>query len=71
MRQVSWIVFVNILVDTELYLLDHMFFHKWAMLVDPKDILGGAKGYVKCDINVIGKGEQVKVEYKCRHHFIF
>ncbi|PAA94201.1 hypothetical protein BOX15_Mlig001532g2 [Macrostomum lignano] len=39
---------------------DHMFFHKWACLIDPKDILGGPKGYVKCDINVIGKGEQMK-----------
>uniref|UniRef100_A0A1I8F5X1 FerI domain-containing protein n=1 Tax=Macrostomum lignano TaxID=282301 RepID=A0A1I8F5X1_9PLAT len=39
---------------------DHSFFHKWACLIDPKDILGGPKGYVKCDINVIGKGEQAK-----------
>lgn len=31
------------------------------MLIDPKDIMAGSKGYVKCDLSVIGKGEQVKV----------
>lgn len=31
------------------------------MLTDPDDINGGAKGYLKCDISVIGKGDSVKV----------
>lgn len=39
----------------------HMFYHKWALLVDPKNINEGAKGYIKCDISVAGKGDQLKV----------
>ena len=31
------------------------------MLMDPEDISGGVKGYLKCDIAVIGKGDSVKV----------
>ena len=31
------------------------------MLTDPEDINGGVKGYLKCDIAVIGKGDSVKV----------
>lgn len=31
------------------------------MLADPDDINGGSKGYLKCDIAVIGKGDSVKV----------
>ncbi|XP_074640585.1 otoferlin-like isoform X2 [Tubulanus polymorphus] len=42
---------------------DHQFYHKWAMLTDPEDINGGPKGYVKCDIAVIGKGDSVKVPH--------
>ena len=30
------------------------------MLLDPKDIAEGPKGYIKCDISVIGKGDAVK-----------
>jgi len=40
---------------------DHQFYHKWAMLTDPDDINSGPKGYLKCDIAVIGKGDNVKV----------
>ncbi|XP_055886227.1 otoferlin-like isoform X5 [Biomphalaria glabrata] len=43
---------------------DHQFYHKWAMLTDPDDINGGVKGYLKCDIAVIGKGDSVKVPPK-------
>ncbi|CAL1540078.1 unnamed protein product [Lymnaea stagnalis] len=43
---------------------DHQFYHKWAMLMDPDDINGGVKGYLKCDIAVIGKGDSVKVPPK-------
>lgn len=41
--------------------VDHQFYHKWAMLTDPDDINGGVKGYLKCDIAVVGKGDSVKV----------
>ncbi|XP_050515061.1 otoferlin-like [Diabrotica virgifera virgifera] len=42
----------------------HQFYHKWALLTDPDDIAGGPKGYLKCDISVIGKGDTVKVPPK-------
>ena len=40
---------------------DHQFSRKWAVLLDPKDIAEGPKGFLKCDISVIGKGDPVKV----------
>ncbi|KAF5301719.1 hypothetical protein FQA39_LY10650 [Lamprigera yunnana] len=40
---------------------EHQFYHKWALLTDPDDITGGPKGYLKCDVSVIGKGDSVKV----------
>ncbi|XP_043277265.1 otoferlin-like [Venturia canescens] len=40
---------------------DHQFYHKWALLTDPEDAAGGPKGYLKCDISVIGKGDSVKI----------
>ncbi|XP_063235260.1 otoferlin-like isoform X2 [Bacillus rossius redtenbacheri] len=43
---------------------DHQFYHKWALLTDPDDIAGGPKGYLKCDISVIGKGDTIKVPPK-------
>ncbi len=43
---------------------DHQFYHKWALLTDPDDITGGAKGYLKCDISVITKGDPVKIPPK-------
>ncbi|RLU19597.1 hypothetical protein DMN91_008154 [Ooceraea biroi] len=43
---------------------DHQFYHKWALLTDPDDIVGGPKGYLKCDISVIGKGDTVKIPPK-------
>jgi hypothetical protein len=46
-------------------LADHMFYHKWAVLVDPDDVCAGIKGYLKCDLSVTGKGEQVKVRTHC------
>jgi len=45
---------------------DHQFYHKWAMLTDPDDINSGPKGYLKCDIAVVGKGDNVKVAYYSR-----
>ncbi|XP_060773958.1 otoferlin isoform X1 [Neoarius graeffei] len=43
---------------------EHQFYHKWAMLTDPDDITAGCKGYVKCDIAVIGKGDNIKTPHK-------
>lgn len=43
---------------------EHQFFHKWALLTDPDDIAGGPKGYLKCDISVIGKGDTIKIPPK-------
>ncbi|XP_076068132.1 otoferlin-like isoform X2 [Oratosquilla oratoria] len=40
---------------------EHQFYHKWALLTDPDDITGDPKGYLKCDICVIGKGDAIKV----------
>jgi hypothetical protein len=43
---------------------DHLFYHKWALLTDPEDLLSGPKGYLKCDVGIIGKGDTVKVPPK-------
>uniref|UniRef100_G3TSJ9 Otoferlin n=1 Tax=Loxodonta africana TaxID=9785 RepID=G3TSJ9_LOXAF len=43
---------------------EHQFHHKWAILSDPDDISSGLKGYVKCDIAVVGKGDNIKTPHK-------
>uniref|UniRef100_A0A673K5P8 Otoferlin-like n=1 Tax=Sinocyclocheilus rhinocerous TaxID=307959 RepID=A0A673K5P8_9TELE len=43
---------------------EHQFFHKWATLCDPDDITAGCKGYVKCDIAVVAKGDTIKTPHK-------
>ncbi|XP_072134947.1 otoferlin [Mobula birostris] len=43
---------------------EHQFYHKWAILCDPGDITAGLKGYVKCDIAVVGKGDNIKTPHK-------
>ncbi|XP_016359962.1 otoferlin-like [Sinocyclocheilus anshuiensis] len=43
---------------------EHQFFHKWATLCDPDDITAGCKGYVKCDIAVVAKGDTIKTLHK-------
>ncbi|XP_053624309.1 otoferlin-like isoform X2 [Plodia interpunctella] len=43
---------------------DRQFYHKWALLTDPDDVAAGPKGYLKCDISVIGKGDTIKVPPK-------
>ncbi|XP_037668816.1 LOW QUALITY PROTEIN: otoferlin [Choloepus didactylus] len=43
---------------------EHQFHHKWAILSDPDDISAGLKGYVKCDIAVVGKGDNIKTPHK-------
>uniref|UniRef100_A0A8B9P8U0 Fer-1 like family member 6 n=1 Tax=Apteryx owenii TaxID=8824 RepID=A0A8B9P8U0_APTOW len=42
----------------------HQFCDKWALLTDPADIRTGAKGYLKCDICVIGKGDTIQATQK-------
>ncbi|XP_053239819.1 otoferlin [Podarcis raffonei] len=43
---------------------EHQFYHKWALLSDPEDITAGLKGYVKVDIAVVGKGDNIKTPHK-------
>lgn len=31
---------------------------------DPDDISAGLKGYVKCDVAVVGKGDNIKTPHK-------
>lgn len=38
----------------------HEYYHKWAMLTNPKDSTGEVKGYVKCNISVNAKGERLR-----------
>ncbi|XP_077477285.1 otoferlin b [Stigmatopora argus] len=45
---------------------EHQFNHKWALLSDPDDITAGCKGYVKCDVAVVAKGDAVKTPHKPR-----
>ena len=59
------------LVSVYLFLIEHQFYHKWAMLTDPDDMSSGPKGYLKCDIAVVGKGDSIKVGisvYACIKH---
>jgi len=51
-------------INWYLYITEHQFHHKWAMLSDPDDITAGCKGYVKCDIAVVGKGDNIKTPHK-------
>lgn len=37
--------------------LDHRFYQKWAVINDPKDTRAGIKGFVKCNISVIARGD--------------
>ncbi|XP_068136047.1 otoferlin isoform X8 [Hyperolius riggenbachi] len=43
---------------------EHQFYHKWAILSDPDDITAGLKGYLKCDVAVVGKGDNIKTPHK-------
>ncbi|XP_053105918.1 otoferlin isoform X15 [Hemicordylus capensis] len=43
---------------------EHQFYHKWAILSDPEDITAGLKGYLKVDIAVVGKGDNIKTPHK-------
>uniref|UniRef100_A0A8C9EZM1 Otoferlin n=1 Tax=Pavo cristatus TaxID=9049 RepID=A0A8C9EZM1_PAVCR len=50
--------------DLVLWLPEHQFYHKWAILSDPEDLTAGLKGYLKCDIAVVGKGDNIKTPHK-------
>lgn len=50
--------------DSLMPLSEHQFYHKWAILSDPDDITAGCKGYIKCDIAVVGKGDTIKTPHK-------
>ncbi|XP_063350673.1 otoferlin isoform X5 [Pelmatolapia mariae] len=51
-------------VGTVYFQPEHQFYHKWAILSDPDDITAGCKGYIKCDIAVVGKGDNIKTPHK-------
>ncbi|XP_070528249.1 otoferlin [Cardiocondyla obscurior] len=40
---------------------DRQYYHKWAVLTDPKDLAAGPKGYVMCNVTVNTKDEKVRV----------
>jgi hypothetical protein len=41
--------------------LDHQFYHKWAVLLDQNWKGSFARGFLKFDVTVIGRGETVKI----------
>ncbi|XP_010211914.1 PREDICTED: otoferlin [Tinamus guttatus] len=43
---------------------EHQFYHKWAILSDPEDLTAGLKGYLKCDVAVVAKGDNIKTPHK-------
>lgn len=63
----SWYFWVSLVyvstacTNFHIIFLDHLFYHKWALLSDPDDFLSGPKGYLKCDVGIIGKGDSVKI----------
>ena len=57
-------MFTNIIYIFFISPPDHQFYHKWALLTDPDDTSGGPKGYLKCDISVITKGDAIKIPPK-------
>lgn len=57
---VTFFIFFRCILTLHFH-IDHLFFHKWALLTDPDDFLSGPKGYLKCDVGIIGKGDTVKV----------
>ncbi|KAM9704297.1 otoferlin isoform 11-T12 [Menidia menidia] len=51
-------------VGTVYHQPEHQFYHKWAILSDPADVTASCKGYIKCDIAVVGKGDNIKTPHK-------
>lgn len=54
----------NSFVHLPVYSAEHQFYHKWALLSDLDDISAGCKGYIKCDIAVVAKGDTMKTPHK-------
>ena len=52
---------MHLLKQLDCFDAGHQFYHKWALLMDLKDLLAGPKGYIKCDIAVCCNGQTVKV----------
>ena len=48
--------------------VDHQFYHKWAVLLDPRDMSAGPKGYVQCDLAVCERGVVIRVSAR---RFVF
>uniref|UniRef100_A0A8C5FBZ1 Otoferlin a n=1 Tax=Gadus morhua TaxID=8049 RepID=A0A8C5FBZ1_GADMO len=63
-RYCSFLVGVSYPDHTSSPAPEHQFYHKWAMMSDPDDITAGCKGYIKCDIAVVGKGDTIKTPHK-------
>ncbi|XP_030068852.1 fer-1-like protein 4 isoform X1 [Microcaecilia unicolor] len=38
---------------------DHRFLQKWAVITDPKDTRAGIKGFVKCNLSVVARGDSM------------
>ncbi|KAM8947023.1 fer-1-like protein 4 isoform 2-T2 [Pelodytes ibericus] len=38
---------------------DHRFLQKWAVITDPKDTRAGIKGFVKCNLSVLTRGDSM------------
>merc|ERR1719350_2698740 len=64
MRQGNMVGKFKVDIGTVYDNFDHQFYHKWALLTDPDDTSGGPKGYLKCDISVITKGDAIKIPPK-------
>lgn len=54
----------ELLTNWLLSILEHQFYHKWSILSDLDDVTAGCKGYIKCDIAVVGKGDNIKTPHK-------
>ena len=57
----NWSILILKIVEWIKIGTDRQYFHKWAMLTNPKDLSAGPKGYVKCNITINVKGEKMRV----------
>ncbi|XP_039590653.1 fer-1-like protein 4 [Polypterus senegalus] len=40
---------------------EHRFYQKWAPITDPKDTRSGIKGYVKCTVSIVARGDPIGI----------
>lgn len=45
----------------------HSIFNKWALIIDPKDPWAGPCGFVKVDMSVVERGQEVKASHTTTH----